>query len=1642
MSTSHKKKASLARPGKSEAVVPTHATSSTQSHHEEEEHQETDLEEDITPMPPILNVIPSRMGGGPVQLFGYPIVTLPPPPKLNAPETFQSYIQEIETYAVVNNISYLMSLPSIESWQKAILFNSERGMSLPLLTEVYRSQHAKVIAILSIATIKVIPMFSSIIDSIKAEMPILGSEPTPVQKWEDAHVVWTKLRSMYEDHTAFNQLGLFRSLIALRYHDGDDPATVFDELYMLNTQLIQATMNDRPIAGQIFSESLKSVFIINALPKSMAPDIATILGRPTTSLAEVRGVMQRRWESHKVLQRSSVPAVREPVAYAANDEGWRQLHHSWTDSLLAINEAFRKSSEDANAPRIGDPDDEPSSSYPRSYERRSGRPQHTSQQQPRKFRKSGSGQGSSSTMHTMCLIEQPPPPCIPTYYTKEARSNGSSNGISDDRNAFRVVLDSGASRHTWFNSSAVKEQKTVAPIDLITASGKALRVNKLGSVNITESICIKSVAVVPSAAVNLMSVSKVTAAGYNVDFTATHARILTQTGSVLLTFKRAPNGLYVFDMSRPYSYQDVKDGFAVIKPSKPDNEMAPIQAPRAPISVKPVSSNTDVALPSPLPTSPRRRIPRLSAAAKAKADLQRARDASKARPSSNYLAEVVSALQGDVTEYDGLHFLGEVYHLATHSSEDKADGMQVNKEQVDAALKHRVFGHQSIYPLDDCDVCSLTRTRRTGIGRVNTGASTTPLSTIVADLMGPISVHDSGSMRRCPSLGGGLYVLVMLDEYTRYTWCTLLRTKAEAAETVINLLTAISTQHGHIGRVTRMHTDGGTEFVNSTLGDYLREQGIAQTYTTTGKPSHNGRAERLNQTLIRLIRSMLVGASAPSKLWGEALTYAAEVYNRTPLRVIDKVSPYEKLFGKLPDTSKLHTFGSNAWYALQAGDAGKFEPIYARGVWIGIEPTQNAHRVLNLDGELVVSRDVKVREDSHTHMHQLSGGHVATDEFGWSVSAQNLIPSDVYTHTHALNPEEPEPSIPSSPDHSSTPTTYPSLTTRRRVTFAHASQDSEGSSDEEDDNSLLSDQNPPYLPPTTEPTRTRSGRESIAPLKYGFGSTQDYDLSDQRVITGAAPTRTNPQYALAISDSERTPLTYLQAVNHPEAVRWKEAMDAEVLAMQRLEVFQIVPLIPGTHIITSRWVYKLKLDAHGLPCKWKARIVARGFEQIKELEYSSTFAPVCKYKSLRMLLAIAVQLGLTIHQLDFITAFLNAPLEEVIHMQQPQGYVVGGRSMVWRLRKAIYGLKQSPREWNSELDTHLQSLGYVPTTADRCIYTKATDTHPIMLSVYVDDTVVAFDEPSAPIWMADKVLIAAKYPITDLGVANWLLQMEINPSLSGESITLSQESYVDKLLDTFGMTNCKPMLTPAIVAQDLTNPHMDSKPLSVDEHHVYRSMVGALLYAANTTRLDISYTISTLSRFVAAPLQIHLTAAKHVLRYLRGTSSLKLPFRPLPSVRGYVVLSIYTDATWASDLTDRRSVSGLLVQINGNSVQWSAKRQTTVSLSSTEAEYLALSAGFQEAIWTLRWLSEVLPSHSVQTTIYSDNQSAIALIKSDAHSHRSKHIDTRHQFMSYVMKHERISLEYLPTGQQLADLLTKVQPLALMSSMRRQLLVE
>jgi hypothetical protein len=331
--------------------------------------------------------------------------------------------------------------------------------------------------------------------------------------------------------------------------------------------------------------------------------------------------------------------------------------------------------------------------------------------------------------------------------------------------------------------------------------------------------------------------------------------------------------------------------------------------------------------------------------------------------------------------------------------------------------------------------------------------------------------------------------------------------------------------------------------------------------------------------------------------------------------------------------------------------------------------------------------------------------------------------------------------------------------------------------------------------------------------------------------------------------------------------------------------------------------------------------------------------------------------------LDVQNVFLHDVLEEDIYMKQPPSFEDPSKPHYHcKLDKALYGLKQAPRAWYSRLSSKLQALGFVSSKADISLFMYKKGSITIFLLVYVDDIIVTSSSSAA----VDALLVDLKadFALKDLGPLHYFLGIQVKDTSDG--ILLSQEKYATDLLRKVGMPACKPVTTPMSTSEKLSA-HVGD-PLSAEETTKYWSVVGALQYLSYT-RPDLAFSTNKACQYLSSPTTVHWTAVNRILRYDKHTLGIGLHIRKSPSS----VVSAFSDADWAGCSDDCKSTGGHAIFFGSNLISWSAKKQPTVSRSSTEAEYKSMANAIVEVMWLQSLLKELLVSTPLATRIWCDN---------------------------------------------------------------------
>jgi hypothetical protein len=831
------------------------------------------------------------------------------------------------------------------------------------------------------------------------------------------------------------------------------------------------------------------------------------------------------------------------------------------------------------------------------------------------------------------------------------------------------------------------------------------------------------------------------------------------------------------------------------------------------------------------------------------------------------------------------------------------------------------------------------------------------------DVMGKMQVK---------SKGGAQYCATMLDDSSDFSLVATLESKADVPDFVKSGIQWFETQTGR--KVKAVRTDRGGEYVNEALTDFYRSKGIDPQLTAPYSPQSNGKAERLNRTLMEKAKSMLFGAKQPPELWGEAIRAANYVRVRSPVAGKAK-TPYELLLDKKPDVSHLRVWGSTAYPMIPKELRRKLDPVSEKGVLVGYESSSKAaYRVLLDSGELRIRRDVMFDELKQ----QLETP--ATEDMALELDLPRRVESDSHV---------PAPPLEAAVVEQDGPPAEPALEQEEHDFEDARSEGSEG---------MVHNPLVPEERVTAQELR-RSTRDRRPPSTWWKAGKAEIKYTDLK----APPSLLDPQ-------------TYKEAMAGPDASKWKASMMDEIQSLLENETYTLEKVPPGVKPLQGKWVYTKKRDETGKVARYKSRWVVKGFLQREGIDYTEVYAPTSKMATLRYLLSEVVDRDMEMHQLDVKTAFLYGELEEDIWMQQPTGFEEGGPDVACHLKKALYGLKQAPRAWHAKLKKELEGAGFKASETDPALFIKNNKDHSVFILVWVDDMLIASESLAAV--DETKTLLKKAFTITDIGEARFFLGMEVYRDRKAGELKLSQARMTKELVKKYMLEDAKPKATPLTAATKLSK---EGKPLQ--EGRKYSELVGSLMYLSTCTRADISQAVGALARYMAAPMEEHWNAARGVIKYLAGTTDLGIKFKKdMPSN-----MIGYCDADYAGDLDTRRSTTGFVFVKNGGVVSWQSRLQQTVAVSTAEAEYMAAGSAVKEGLWLRKLIGDFGKEVRV-LSILCDNQAAITLLKNPISSARSKHIDVIHHFARERVARGEIEISYVSTDKMVADCMTKAVP--------------
>jgi hypothetical protein len=902
-----------------------------------------------------------------------------------------------------------------------------------------------------------------------------------------------------------------------------------------------------------------------------------------------------------------------------------------------------------------------------------------------------------------------------------------------------------------------------------------------------------------------------------------------------------------------------------------------------------------------------------------------------------------------------------------------------NKNLENIKLWHTRYGHKNLDTIcrilsipkpniklncSSCIKAKLTNTKHIKI----TPKAKNYLDKIVIDLCGPIM----------PKANNKQYIIFFLDSATRNLKYKLLESKSEAFQAFIEFKNLVENQSNK--KIKIIKSDNGLEFKNQKFTQLCISSGIIQEFNSPYTAEQNGLIERINRTIIETTRAYLYYSRAPLNFWNLALDAAVYIYNITPHASLNFITPHEKLYNKKPIIKNLKTWGSIAYY-LNKTQISKLEPRSKLGILVGFNSIN--YKVLDIESKRVIqTRDVKILENNFYNFTSNTTTSNSTTSTS-TTSNKNLIDlnslEDFISSNNIVNSIE---NTTSNTTNNTTSNSSNSSTTLSR----------ESSLDPLDPNYYININN----------------KRSLLEIDttYKKRNNNNYNLISE--------------LAFIITENNE-PKTYLEAINNSNSKEWLEAMQAEINQLESQNVWNLVDRKPSYNILKGRWVYKIKTDENNNLVKYKARWVIKGYNQIYGLDYLETFANTTRIEVIRLLLFLAAYLDLEIIQLDIKNAFLHAPLDETIYMEQPTGF--SKNTKICKLNKSLYGLKQAPRAWYLYLKEKLALLEFFPIFSEQGIFTNKTTKidKKLFIIVYVDDILIIGKDIN--LIKITKLKLSKLIEVTDLGEATYFLGIEITRNRKSRTIKLSQTKYSKILLEKYNKNNLNPISTPSDSNIKLNK---NEEKASLEEINLYQQYVGSLIYLTTRTRPDLAFSVYNCARYMSNPSKQHYNAVNRIFKYLNYSlnKGLESSNKINPNLIGF------TDADWGGDLVTRKSTTGYLFLFNNTPISWASKLQKTTALSSCEAEYMAIKEAIKEYIYLINifkqlQINELLNKKNYEFYLFTDNKPAIDLANNPEHHSKTKHIDIQYHFVREKIQEGSIKLDYINTKNQLADILTK-----------------
>lgn len=977
---------------------------------------------------------------------------------------------------------------------------------------------------------------------------------------------------------------------------------------------------------------------------------------------------------------------------------------------------------------------------------------------------------------------------------------------------------------------------------------------------------------------------------------------------------------------------------------------------------------------------------------------------------------------------------------------------------------------------DMCDTCNATK-MTDSINRELSQWATVTLHLISIDVAGPFPA----------SWCGNRWLLQIIDNATRRVWSIPMKTKDQALDELPIWRAKVELETGL--KVHKVRLDNAPELLEIATA-WSKKDGVEVQPTVVATSHSNGVAERHIRISEMQGRAMLKDAKLPLEFWDEAMVADAYVRNRMqtgPIQDGQQISPYQAYFNEKPSANHLRVWGSKCWSWINPktlpakGRHDKLMDTGRVGVFVGyVDETTTQYRIYAPDLGYVVRRSV-VRIDETT-----PGGIIDLQLRSASVpqgTAGGLIPRNPRGRPRKnADAAPPALSIMSSPEahQASNKTSAINITQPPAEQLAKYDdvEEVENPTDPTSTALVPMDQEPsdqmegleteyqsdPVAEPkrqSTEPAedapeakRQRSNSHRAVPVnhtkhvprtheRYSFRKRKFEDTFEDEDDSGRVAKIARAMLAWinehggakswqdevayrGFEDQVEIPIGFRNAMSDPlHSQEWKEAVAEELASLARNDTFEEVIPPKGANLVTTKWVFDVKRHADNTVERFKARLVARGFSQVLGQDYFETFAPTVRADTLRIFLAIVASEDLECTQFDIKNAFTESHIQETIYLAPPEGLPLK-KGYALKVKRSLYGLKQAARNWNKMLRDYLLEIGFEQSQADPCLFTH--EEKELIILTYVDDIPCAGKSKENIKWFYKTLHKRFNTKsLGELGESHKILGLRVTRDRKQKTIHLDQEQYIENACRRFGFDEATKSKKPIpLRGYDALRPSTD-EDIRVDRVE-YQQGIGSVMWAMIMTRPDIAFAVGRLAQYMKDPSEHHASALKNLFRYLKSTATQRICYQR--GSRKERMLKTYSDADYASDKTDRVSISGHVEMLCGGPIAYGSRKQKSVATATTESEYIAMSGAAKLGQWTAQVLRDMgygnyIGKDPKTVTLFGDNTGALALVKNPHLHERSKHIDVAYHFIRDLQEKKKIDVSYIPTAEMIADGMTK-----------------